>query len=231
MHSRWQALLGWIVLSVGLFFVWETKALYPFRMLAVFFHEISHGLAAILTGGSVETLALDPMEGGHAITRGGWSIIILSAGYLGNLAWGGLLILLSSRMRNDRVVSIILGVILLLATVVTVRGLFGFTFGAASGVALIALGWKGPGLLNDLMLRFIGAFSCLYAIFDIKSDVLDRSELRSDARMLSEVTMVPTLVWGWVWILLSIGLFLWFIWLSSKPRETSLSSSVPLSVG
>jgi hypothetical protein len=59
--------------------------------------------------------------------------------------------------------------------------------------------------------------SCLYAILDIKSDILDRSHMRSDARMLSEVTALPTEFWGILWILIAIGLTLWFLYLAGKP--------------
>ena len=52
-------------------------------------------------------------------------------------------------------------------------------------------------------------------MLDIKSDILDRPELRSDARMLAELTGVPTLVWGGLWIaialLFCVVLFRW-VW-------------------
>ena len=67
--------------------------------------------------------------------------------------------------------------------------------------------------------------SCLYAILDIKSDVLDRSHLRSDARMLSEVTGIPTEVWGGLWILIAIGLTLWFLYLAGKPATDAQSTA------
>jgi hypothetical protein len=37
-------------------------------------------------------------------------------------------------------------------------------------------------------------------VLDIKSDVLERPELRSDAFMLAELTGIPTVVWGFLWI-------------------------------
>ena len=70
--------------------------------------------------------------------------------------------------------------------------------------------------MNDWLLRVIGLTSCLYAILDIKSDVLDRSELPSDARMLSEVTPLPTEFWGFLWIIIAIGLTFWFLFIAGK---------------
>ena len=93
---------------------------------------------------------------------------------------------------------------------------FTYLFGIGFGVALIAIGFYLPETVNDWVLRIIGVTSCLYAILDIKSDVLDRSSLRSDARMLSEVTGIATEVWGALWILIAIALTIWFLYLSGK---------------
>jgi len=37
-------------------------------------------------------------------------------------------------------------------------------------------------------------------VLDIKSDVLDRPYLPSDAAMLAEATGIPTVFWGMLWI-------------------------------
>jgi hypothetical protein len=66
-----------------------------------------------------------------------------------------------------------------------------------------------PAIWNRRVLLTLGLTSCLYAILDIKSDVLERPELRSDARMLAEVTGVPTVFWGFAWI--GIALFISFL--------------------
>ena len=50
------------------------------------------------------------------------------------------------------------------------------------------------------MLTGLGLTSCLYAILDIQSDVLARAHLQSDARMLFELTGIPTALWGVLWI-------------------------------
>ena len=51
----------------------------------------------------------------------------------------------------------------------------------------------------------VGLTSCMYAVMDIKSDVLDRPRMTSDAVMLAELTGVPSLIWGALWI----GIALW----------------------
>jgi len=51
-----------LVLPVGLavlgLVLWDTFVVYPFRLFVVLFHEISHGLAAVVTGGSIVSIGL-----------------------------------------------------------------------------------------------------------------------------------------------------------------------------
>jgi len=173
-------------------------------MLVVFFHEISHGFAALLTGGGIVDMNLDNQEGGYCKTRGGSRFVILSAGYLGSLLWGGLILIGAARTRLDRQIMRFLGVILLTMSLLYVRPMlgFGFFFGSFTAIGMLAMASFASERVNDISLRVIGLTSCLYAILDIKSDVLDRSHINSDARMLhNEVTpFISTQVWGMIWI-------------------------------
>lgn len=58
--------------------------------------------------------------------------------------------------------------------------------------------------MNRGVLTVLGLTSCLHAILDIKSDVIDRPEARSLAYMLAEMTAIPTVVRGILWIGLAL---------------------------
>ena len=47
--------------------------------------------------------------------------------------------------------------------------------------------------------------SALYAVWDIASDVLLRSMPMSDASALADLTGVPAVVWGVLWVAASLG--------------------------
>jgi hypothetical protein len=49
----------------------EVVVLTRSQMLTIAFHEFGHALAAVLTGGKVESISLDPNEGGVTNMRGG----------------------------------------------------------------------------------------------------------------------------------------------------------------
>lgn len=194
-----------VAIAMAAYLLWETPLLFPLRMFVVFLHELSHGLAAVATGGSIVSIELSSDEGGLCTTLGGSSFVTLSAGYLGSAAWGAGLLVAGSRTRHDRELCALLGGILLLITVVYVRTIFGFVYGLATAVLLVAIPWKLRPSASDLTLRVIGVVSCLYAIYDIASDLLLRSVPSSDASALARLTGVPSFVWAAAWILVALA--------------------------
>jgi hypothetical protein len=89
-------------------------------------------------------------------------------------------------------------------TLLFVRSLFGFAFGLLFGAALVVAGQRLSEGVNRVVLVTLGLTSTLYAILDIKSDVLDRPHLESDAFMLAELTGIPTVAWGVLWIAVAL---------------------------
>jgi hypothetical protein len=86
------------------------------------------------------------------------------------------------------------------------RSAFGFAFGLGFAIALVLAARKLPAIWNARILSILGLTSALYAILDIKSDIIDRPGMESDARMLADMTGVPTVVWGVLWIGLAGGI-------------------------
>lgn len=213
-HTRRKLLflLGFAVYFGGLWFLWSTPVVYPLKIFVVLLHEVSHGAAALATGGTIQRIVLDPGQGGACHCPGGSAFLTLSAGYLGSLLWGAGLVLLAQtrRVRPTVVVGIAGGTVLAL-TAFYLRGPFALTFGVAFGLGMAAAARWLPAATNRALLRVLGLTSCLYAVLDIKSDVLDRPHLPSDAAMLAELTGVPALLWGTIWIVLALSLCAWLL--------------------
>ena len=191
------------------FALWQTPFVVPLKILIVFFHELSHALATIVTGGEVVSLSVSPDQGGLVLSRGGNRFITLSAGYLGSLLIGVALLVSASRSKADRVVMAGLGIVTLVMAGLYVRETFvlGFTIGA--GVVMLLFARFLGHAANDLVLRVIGLTSVIYVPFDIFSDTIARSELRSDARMLAEEFGGTTILWGILWLLISLVVIAW----------------------
>jgi len=198
--------LGFALFFAALWYFWYTPAVYPLKIFVVLLHELSHAVALWVTGGTVESISLDPRQGGVTLGRGGIAFITLSAGYLGSLAFGALLVIgaQSAKIRSGALLAGI-GASVLVLTALYIRGGFGIVYGALAGAALLLGAKYLPAIWAGRVVMALGLTSVGYAILDIKSDILDRPGLRSDAAMLAELTGIPTVAWGVLWI----GIAIW----------------------
>lgn len=206
-------------LVVATLLLWSTPLVYPVKVLVVLFHEMSHGLAAMLTGGEVDRLALSADLGGVAYTRGGWPLAILPAGYLGSMAWGAALLLAASWSSRRRLVSVLLGGLLLGVTLWYVRSWFGFASGLVFAGLLILAGTRLSEKVNDVLLSFLGLTSMLYAVIDIKEDLISRTVPESDAYAFSQILPLPPVVWGAIWGLAAVAATAYTLKLASRGRD------------
>jgi hypothetical protein len=80
----------YIPLGISIFslILWDSSIIYPIKIFVVLLHEISHAIAAIVSGGSVESISLDLNLAGNTVTKGGNQILIALSGYLGSLIFG-----------------------------------------------------------------------------------------------------------------------------------------------
>lgn len=208
---RLRFLAGFAVYFGVLWFLWNTPFVYPLKIFVVLLHEISHGLVAVTTGGAIERIVITPNEGGLCECGGGNAFLTLSAGYLGSLLWGAAIVTAArGRGKVPQIATMAIGSMVVAVTVLYVRNPFGVLFGVAFGAALVMAGRHLPVDGTASLLTALGLTSCLYAILDIKSDILDRPDVLSDARMLAELTGIPTLVWGVLWITVALVFSAWF---------------------
>lgn len=204
---RARVLLGAGLYFLALWLLWDTPVVFPVKILVVFLHEASHGLAAVLTGGEIERLVLTADQGGSCVCGGGDAFLTLSAGYLGSLGWGAL-ILSAGRWPagRTRTALTLLGAAVLGLTAAYIDAPFGLLFGISFGAALLVAARTLPPPVLRALVTALGIGSVLYALLDIKSDVLDRPQAASDATLLAELTGIPSLAWGVMWSAAALGL-------------------------
>lgn len=200
LKGHWQLIL----LTAGVFALWNTPVMIPLKILIVFLHELSHAATIVATGGEVESLSVSSRQGGLVMGRGGNRFLSLTAGYLGSLLIGVGLLIAALRTNADRMIMAACGGITLLVAALYVREAFPLLFCISTGLVMLGIArYLGHGP-NDLALRVIGLTSIAYVPYDIFSDTIARSELRSDASMLAEEFGGTTMMWGGLWLLISL---------------------------
>lgn len=203
----------------------------PLQYLNTHLHEMSHALAAVLTGGSVDNIHV--YADGSGVTLAAITIptIVGSAGYVGASLIGAAVIALSRDSKTARYALVSLAAILLIEDVFWLRGdAVGMISGFAYLVIFTVLGLKLDGWAAILTAQFVGLQQCLtslqavFVLFNFR--VLAFRD--NDATILQNQTGVPAVIWSFGWALLSVCLMV--LALSSawrKPRPRHVPAGVP----
>lgn len=222
---RWSELAGLAALTLLLLVLWQVPYLgivvYPFRLFGTFVHELSHGLAALATGGRFERFTVSADLSGLAWSSGGLRFVIASAGYVGSAVFGGILILLAARGLSARTLLTALGVLLGLLCLMFVRNLFGIATGLAIAAALVLAGrrlrppWSDVLLLVLALQLVLDGFNSLFTVLRLST----ASTVQTDALSMAQATGIPAVVWAVLWTVLSLAMLLVTLRLAYRRRD------------
>ncbi|WGD34200.1 M50 family metallopeptidase [Olleya sp. YS] len=205
-----QQILYLVILLTTTILFWNTLLIYPIKLFVVMLHEMSHGLMAMLFGGDIIEIHIDRRIGGYCMYTmrpSFWgSFMTSSAGYLGSLFWGSLILILAVKLEKDKYITLAIGVLLLILSYFVLQS--GVWFGTFMTIGLgafmlVAFRFFGP-LFHDLWLKFIGIICCAYVILDIKGDLIDNSNIGSDADKIAELTGIPSVLVGITWLIIAL---------------------------
>lgn len=224
-------LLVAVALSVLLWFIPFAEVLtYPFRLFVTFIHEGGHALAAILTGNSVHSLSVHLNGSGEVLsTQGGFlsNIIVSSAGYLGAMLFGALLLIAVRRSVAARFV--LMGSAAFVLVMTLGYGWWNpftlFSGITLAGLLLVAAKFAGRRVASFLV-SFLAVQCVLNAIFDLKTVFFMSSpfepNVHTDAMNMAAATGIPAVFWTLVWVALAFAI------LSFALRTYSASKSAPM---
>lgn len=234
-------------ITVALWFIpFADYLVYPIRLFVTFIHEGGHALAAVLTGGSVQSLTVSPDSSGlvKAYSSGSLATLIFSsAGYLSATAYGVLLLALIRWNVSPRKILFGSGVFVALMTVIfgflapvfhIFSGdisFFGMAFtifsGALISAGLVALARYANLKWANFFVGFLAVQCLLNAVFDLKNllVVSTMTNSHNDAMNMAQVTGLPAFVWILIWIgisvlMISIGLRVYAV--SRKGKQYDL---------
>lgn len=197
---NWRGFLLLCIIYLAVAMLWDEAVIFPLKVFVVLCHEMSHGIAALATGGNILRIDVNTNLGGSTTTRGGIPLVITAAGYLGSLLFGVVFLLVATRTKLAPALAFVMGVLVcLVAWRYMPPDTFGRRFAFLMGMVLAAVSAL-PRPVPDVVLRVFGITSCLYAILDIKSDILDQDHPLSDASALARQTGVSAYLWGILWI-------------------------------
>ncbi|MFN3725433.1 MAG: M50 family metallopeptidase [Allosphingosinicella sp.] len=208
-HRQRLALLAGIALASIL--LWQTALgsllLYPFTILATWFHEMGHGIAAMLAGRGFERLLIFADGSGVALSlrpADGYGVadaVVAASGPIGPAIAGALLIVSSRSPTATRNALTVLGVALLASTLIWVRSLTGWLVLPALGTAIVLLAVRGSQRAQEFVIQLLGVQACISVwrqfdyLFSPGGSVGGQLQ-RSDTGAIADALLLPYWFWG-----------------------------------
>jgi len=188
---------------------WGPLVLYPFTLFTTWVHECGHATAAVLLGGAVASVTIQPDTSG--LTRSLMpastlaQMLVASAGYLTASVVGCFLLTASRVDRRAKGILWAIGALMLVTVVLWIRNLFGAVVVVLWAVALLLLGGKRATTgLAGFAISVLAIQVSLNAVFDIRMLFFVRGA--SDAATMQRLTGAPAWLWAAVWMATSVGL-------------------------
>lgn len=187
----------------------------PFTWIMTFFHEISHGIAALLTGGSVDKIQLHLIGSGLCYTNGGIRFVVSLSGYIGAVLWGMLIFEMADEINHKNTNFLAC----CLAALVAISALFYGRDLITWGIMLVLLGLfiSIIKLQETYLMKFSLKFIGLYVLLDAVRAPLYLIDGRhyGDGAKLSDLTGIPEIFWVLLWLVIGVAGML-SIWNTGK---------------
>ncbi|MBW4498333.1 MAG: M50 family metallopeptidase [Scytonema hyalinum WJT4-NPBG1] len=201
--------LTWlIVAAIATIVLWQVPAgnyiLYPFTILATWFHEMGHGLMALLLGGQFRKLEIFGNGSGVATYAMSLSLapigpaLVAFSGPMGPPIAGAALILASRSFKTATLSLKILGGFLLVSTIIWVRSLFGIVAIPLLGLIILGIALKAPRWVQGFTVQFLGVQACVstYHQLDYLFSYSAGSMGLSDTAQIQQQLLLPYWFWG-----------------------------------
>jgi hypothetical protein len=220
-RQRVALLMGMALASIVL---WQTMLgsllLYPFTILTTWFHEMGHGIAAMLMGRGFERLLIFADGSGVAQSMGpadGYRVtdaLIAASGPLGPAIAGALLIVSSRSPTATRNALAVLGVALVVSTAIWVRSPTGWLVLPALGIMIAVLALRGPLTWQRFVIQLVGVQACIsvWKQFDYlfsPGGIVGGQLQRSDTGAIADVLLLPYWFWGAIISAMILALLWW----------------------
>jgi len=215
---------------------------YPFAILTTWFHEMGHGLTAMLMGQDFQRLMIFADGSGVAESLVDndlspfASAAIAAGGPLAPTAIGCLLILASAHERAWRPALWAMSIAIFASVIIYVRSVVGFAVLPLVAVGLALIAWKASSGITRFSLQFLGVLGALSMLRDFNYLFTEEAQIGgrqilSDTGQIEAALLLPHWVWAALILLVSavmIGASLKYA--LSEKRRTIIRPKPPANV-
>lgn len=217
------------LIAIIVFVIWQLPYFgwvqYPFILLGTWFHEMGHGLTAILVGGSFKYLEIYENGGGvayYTISKSYMPISIANAlvaigGLLGPAITGSVLIISGKSPKITRIALRVLIGIMILSLILWIRSFWGMVILISFIVFLTGITFFKNQKLEVITILFLGLQSVLSTYLQL--DYLFTKQFERDgAIQISDTQAIAENTIGtyWIWAILIVLISVYLLWKSFR---------------
>lgn len=215
------------MIAIIVFVIWQLPYFgwvqYPFILLGTWFHEMGHGLTAILVGGDFKYLEIYENGGGvayYTITDSYIPVSIANAlvaigGLLGPAITGSVLIISGKSPKITRIALRVLIGIMILSLILWIRSFWGMVILISFIVFLTGITFFKNQKLEVITILFLGLQSVLSTYLQL--DYLFTKQFERDGTVQisdTEAIAVNTIGTYWIWAILIVLISIYLLWKS-----------------
>lgn len=204
----WLALVACITIILWQFPTGR-YVLYPFTILGAWFHEMGHGLTAMLLGGNFEKLQIFPNGSGIATHTGKvifgsfGQALVAAGGPMGPPIAGAMFILSSRKPVWAKYGLSLFGLVLIISVVIWIRTVFGMIIILLLGAIIFLVSAQAPGRRQIFAIQFFGVQACISTFRDFNylftsGGMIAGQQFASDTSVIAQKLLLPY----WIWALL-----------------------------
>lgn len=218
-----------LIITVAIFLLLQlpyfVQIQYPFRLLGTWFHEMGHGLTALLVGGKFHHLEIYSNGGGVAystVTDRFFPLhicgaLIAAGGLLGPAISGSLLIMAARSQKHTAIMLRLLTVVVILSLIIWIRSLWGIIVLGGFSILFIIIMFLKNKKIETMTVLFLG-LQCILSTY-LQFDYLFTKQFERNGQiMISDTQNIAINTFGtyWMWGAFIFMISLFLLWKSVK---------------
>lgn len=196
-----------IIIAFGTGVLWQIPGgkiiLYPLTLLSTWYHEMAHGLMAVVLGGNFKKLEI--FANGSGLARYEYrgslflgpigKVLVSAAGPMGPPIVGAGFILASLNVQISQQILIILGSFMLVSVLIWVRTGIGILVISLLGLIILGIGLEASSQVQVFIIQFLGVQACISTFRDFNY-VFRYCGGNSDTAQIAKILILPHWFWG-----------------------------------
>lgn len=227
-----------IILIFALFtvIIWQIPfgnyILYPFTILGTWFHEMGHGLTALIIGGNFHKLEIFANGSGIAYWSGNvfganlGAAAVAFGGPIGPTIAGAIFLTASKNTRFTKFFLLLLSIFMILSIIIWIRTIIGAIIILTIALIIMFIAIKSGNLFSKYTLQFLAvqAFASLYQSIDYlfsSGGSIGSTNYYSDTYHIQENLLLP--YWFWAGVIIVFSILLIYISIRNISKKSTSS--------